>query len=148
VEVEAWEAPATTANVALEANGGQATASSTYSASYPARATINGETKGIGWGAGSDGWNDGSAGDFTDDTLTIQFNGEKRINEIDLFTLQDNYVNPVTPTLETTFTQFGVTSFRVDCWDSANSQWVLLSDVTNNNKVWRRLEFAPLRTRR
>ena len=37
-------------NVALQANGGVATASSTYSAYYPTAATNDGDRKGLNWG--------------------------------------------------------------------------------------------------
>jgi hypothetical protein len=144
-EVEAWEAPAATNNVALSANGGQALGSSTYSGGYPASAVINGDNRGLGWAAGTGGWNDATLNSFPD-SLEIRFSGEKQINEIDLFTLQDNYNSPLTPTSEMTFTQFGVTAFRVSYWDSSTGQWVTLAEVQNNNKVWRKLEFPAVRT--
>ena len=51
--------PAGRTNVALAVNGGVATASSTLNPNYPASAAINGDRRGIGWGAGG-GWNDGT----------------------------------------------------------------------------------------
>jgi RHS repeat-associated protein len=146
VEIEAWEAPVST-NVALTANGGQAFASSTLNSSYPASAIINGETKGVGWGAGAGGWHDGTGSAFPD-YLELHFNGEKRINEIDLVTLQDNYATPIVPTSEMTFAQYGVTSFRVNYWDSASGQWITLTQVDGNNKVWRKLEFPAVKTQK
>src|SRR6185295_15065724 len=144
VEIEAWEAPAIT-NIALAANGGAISASSTLNASYPAGALINGETRGAGWGAGTGGWHDATGSSFPD-YLEVQFSGEKRINEIDLVTLQDNYANPIVPTSEMTFTQFGVTSFRINYWDTATAQWITLTQVDGNNKVWRKLEFPAIKT--
>lgn len=144
VEIEAWEAPAAT-NVALAENGGQAFASSTLSQWYPPSALINGERKGTGWANGTGGWHDATGNSFPD-YLEVHFNGEKFINQIDLFTLQDNYQQAVTPTPDLTFSLAGVTAYRVNYWDSASNQWVMLTEIQNNNKVWRKLEFDPIRT--
>jgi hypothetical protein len=164
-EVEAWEAPPPppkSTNVALAANGGQAFASSTWgagypvgaiingasstlSAGYPASALINGERRGAGWANGAGGWHDATENVFPD-YLEVHFNGEKRIHEIDFFTLQDHYANPLMPAPELTFGQFGVTKFRVNYWDSVNSQWVMLTEIKDNNKVWRKIEFDPIQT--
>jgi hypothetical protein len=46
-------------NVALQANGGVATASSTHSAGFAPSGAINGDRKGYPWGSGG-GWNDGT----------------------------------------------------------------------------------------
>src|SRR6185295_10912984 len=137
----------TSTNVALASNGGQAFASSTINSSYPVSAIINGDVKGTGWGAGTGGWHDATASTFPD-YLEVHFNGERRINEIDLFTLQDDYGNPSVPTSEMTFTQFGVTSFRINYWDSVTSQWLTLTQVDSNNKVWRKIEFPAIKTQK
>lgn len=134
-------------NVALSSNGGQAQASSTLNGNYPVTATINGDVKGTGWASGSGGWNDATPNVFPDN-LEIQFNGVKRINEIDLYTLQDNYRNPVTPTTAMTFTQYGVTAFQIKYWNGATNQWVMLVSVQNNNKVWRKISFTPIQTQK
>lgn len=144
VEIEAWEAPAAT-NVASSANGGQAFASSTFSSAYPVSAIINDRRRGEGWAAGTGGWHDATYNEFPD-YLELHFNGEKRINQIDFYTLQDSYGNPLPLSPDLTFTQFGVTAFRLNYWDSASSQWVMLMEVQNNNKVWRKLEFDPIQT--
>jgi|GEM_PF-2473806 len=144
VEIEAWEAPAAT-NVALAENGGQAYASSTLSQWYPPSALINGERKGTGWANGSGGWHDATGNSFPD-YLEVHFNEEKRIHEIDLFTLQDNYPQSVTPTPDLTFSLYGVTAYRVSYWDSTSNQWVMLAEILGNNKVWCKLEFDPIRT--
>ena len=144
VEIEAWEAPPSN-NVALASNGGQAFASSALSSAFPASAIVNGDNIGSGWAAGTGGWHDATGNTFPD-YLEIHFNGEKRINEVDLFTLQDNFNEPVEPTADLTFSQYGVTAFRVSYWNSATSQWVTLDEVHNNNLVWRKLEFAAVTT--
>ena len=53
-------APTPRINVALAANGAVATASSQLNANYPPSGAINGDRRGLNWGAGG-GWNDGTA---------------------------------------------------------------------------------------
>ncbi len=149
-EVEAWgtaTAPAKT-NVALRAQGAVATASSEISAgcdTWPARGANDGDRKGAYWG-GTGGWADSSAGNFTNDWLQIDFSGNKTINEIDVFTLQDNYANPVEPTESTTFSSYGLTAFDVSYWNGTS--WVQIPEtvVTGNNKVWRKFTFSAITT--
>src|SRR5207302_6079360 len=79
-------------NVALAANGGVATASSSYNANYPVAAVNDGDRTGANWGAGG-GWNDATANSYPD-WVQIDFSSSETINEIDLFTIQDNYTSP------------------------------------------------------
>jgi hypothetical protein len=139
-EVEAY----TGTNVALAANGGVATASSSYSSAFPPSATIDGDRKGLNWGAGG-GWNDATR-DTWPDWLEVDFNGAKIINEVDVFTLQDNLNFPSDPTPSMTFTLYGVTAFQVQYW--TGSAWVAVpgGTVSGNNLVWRQLTFSPLTT--
>ncbi len=136
--------PSPGVNVALAANGGAAVASSTYSAGYPVSSVNNGERSGVGWGAGG-GWNDATAGVFPD-SVEITFSGAQPINEIDVFTLQDNYSAPSPPTETMTFTQYGITAFDVQYWDGL--QWVIVpgAQVTSNNLVWRKFSFGAITT--
>src|SRR6185436_13997973 len=62
-------------NWALASNGGLALASSTYSGNYPAAGAINGDRKGLKWGAGG-GWNDGTP-NTSPDWIEVDFNGLK-----------------------------------------------------------------------
>src|SRR5437764_435425 len=94
-------------NVALAANGGVASASSTLSTNFPVRAVNDGDRLGLNWGNGG-GWADGTVNVWPD-WVEIDFNASYPINEIDFFTLQDNYQNPSQPTLNMTFTLYGVT---------------------------------------
>src|SRR5262249_23949521 len=89
-------------NVALASNGSTTTASSTFSSNYPSGSAINGDRKGLPWGSGG-GWNDNSSSTFPD-WLEVDFNQPKTIQEIDVFTLQDNFASPVDPTASMTFT--------------------------------------------
>jgi subtilisin family serine protease len=144
-EVEAFETNAPPRiNVALAGNGGLATASSTHSTSFPASGVNNGDRKGLNWGAGG-GWNDASPGSFPD-WLQVDFSGTKTIDEISVFTIQDNYPNPVEPTDSMTFTQYGITAFDVQYWNG--STWVTVpgGSVTGNNNVWRKFTFNPVMT--
>ena len=134
-------------NVALQSNGGLASASSVYpQGNYGAAGTNNGDRKGLNWGSGG-GWNDGTDSTFPD-WLQISFSGTQTIGEIDVFTGQDNYAAPSEPTPTMTFTQYGITDFQVQYWNG--SAWLDVPGgvVTGNNFVWRRFAFAPITTYR
>ncbi|MET0754098.1 MAG: Calx-beta domain-containing protein [Pyrinomonadaceae bacterium] len=134
-------------NLALYQNGGRVTVSSSINPTmFPASAAINGDRKGIGWESGG-GWNDATADSYPD-SMTITFNGMKEVSEIDVFTLQDNYQNPVEPTFGTMFNLYGITDFNVQYLDSAGS-WVTVPNgfISNNRNVWRQFSFAtPITT--
>ena len=138
---------ATPVNVAAQANGGVATASSAYTlngTNYSAAGANNGDRKGLNWGNGG-GWNDATDNVFPD-WLQVTFNAAYNISQIDVFTVQDNYGAPADPTPEMTFTQWGVTDFRVQYL--SNGTWVDVpgGNVTGNNRVWRTFSFAPINT--
>jgi|GEM_PF-2722416 len=161
VEVEVWGTPAPTptptptprqqTNVALSANGGVATASSTTSQwespgmDFSPAGVIDGDRKGLNWEHGG-GWRDGTAG--YPDWIQVDFAGSKSIGEISVFTIQDNYQSPSEPFDEQTFSLYGVTAFDVQYWDG--SQWVTVpgGSVRGNNLVWRKLTFTPVTTSR
>jgi RHS repeat-associated protein len=132
-------------NFALAANGSTATASSTLSAAYAASATINGDRKGTGWGETGGGWNDATANTYPD-WLQVTFNGSKTIDEIDVFTLQDNFSNPSEPTESMTFTQYGIVDFQVQYWNGLSWQTVSGGSITGNNKVWKKVSFSQITT--
>src|SRR5262249_49061723 len=133
-------------NVAAAVNGGTATASSSYSAGYGPSGTIDGNRTGVNWGSGG-GWNDATPNTFAD-WLQVDFLSPQTINEIDVFTVQDLYATPVTPTLSQLFTLYGLTDFQVQYWDG--TQWLVVpgGSVTGNANVWRQFSFAPLTTAR
>jgi hypothetical protein len=138
------------ANHALLANGATATASSTLNAGHMALAAINGDRRGNHWGTDpgtGSGWHDLTANDFPD-WLEITFKGERKVDEVHIFSVQDNYSSPIEPTGAMVFTDFGLTDFRVEYWDGSAWQTVPGGVVTANNKVWRKLSFAPLTTTR
>jgi len=98
----------------------------------------------MNWGTGS-GWNDATSGQWPD-WLEVDFAGAQTIDEIDVFSVQDNYQAPSTPTLGQTFTLYGVTDFLVQTWNG--TQWVTVPGgaISGNNQVWRQLTFPALTT--
>jgi len=144
-EVEAWTAPAST-NMASAANGGTASASSTYvnpPGSWAPSAVANDDRKGA---------NNGNGGAWSGSTATlpqwvqVDFNGTKSISEVDVFSVQDNYTSPSEPTQAMTFSLYGLTGFDVQCWNG--STWVTVpgGSITGNNKVWRQVTFSAIST--
>jgi hypothetical protein len=133
-------------NVALAGNGAVATASSVLGANYGPAGAINGDRRGLNWGSGG-GWNDGTA-NASPDWLEIAFAGTKIIDEVSVFSMQDNYGSPVEPTATMTFSLWGLRAFEVQYW--TGSAWAAIpgAAVTNNNLVWRRFTFAPVTTSR
>src|SRR5207245_9677076 len=95
-EVEAWGTNAGGTNVALASNGGVASASSTYSAGYAPSGAIDNVRSGANWGNGG-GWNDATPNSFPD-WLQVNFSASQSINRVVVYSVQDNYQNPVEPT--------------------------------------------------
>jgi hypothetical protein len=133
----------TRTNVALSSKGAVATASSTYTAGYPASGAINGEHRGLNYGTGGV-WH-GSATTFPQ-WLQVDFNGPKTIDEIDVYNVQNSYASPSEPTADMTFTLYGLIAFEAQYWNG--SAWVTVSggSVSGNNKVWRKFAFSPITT--
>ena len=129
-------------NVALASAGAVASASSTYSTSYPASGVINGDRKGLNWGKGG-GWNDGTANQWPD-WLQIDFATSKTIDRVVVYSLQDKYGTPVEPTDTLTFRRYGIVDFTVQA--KTASGWAVLSTVTNNKWVKRTATFEPFVT--
>lgn len=130
-------------NVASASRGATVSVSSTYSPGYSAGKAIDGSRKGT-WGNGG-GWNDATSRNFPD-WIQVDLNAAKNIGEIDVFTLQDNYTNPVDPTESMTFSAYGNTSFEVQYWSGTSWAAVPGGIITGNNKVWRRIIFTPITT--
>ncbi len=149
-EIEAYQTtsgtptPTPTVNVASQASGAIASATSTYNAAFAASGANNGDRRGINWGAGG-GWNNATPGQFPE-ALQINFSGTKIISEIDVFTVQDAYYAPLEPTASMTFSQYGITDFDVQYWNGA--VWITVSggSVSGNNLVWRKFTFASVAT--
>jgi hypothetical protein len=131
------------ANVALASLGGVATASSSYSEGFSPAYANDGNPTGV-WGSDG-GWNDATGNAFPD-WLQVTFNGQKTINRVVLYSLQDNYMSPLPPTDAMTFTLYGITAFRVQV--RTGSAWSTVATVTGNNLVKRTVTFAPVTTDR
>ena len=111
--------------------------------SFPVCAVNNGDRTGLNWGHGG-GWNSAIANVFPD-WVQITFNGQKTINQVIVYTLQDNFTNPVDPPANLTFTLYGVTAFQVQGWNG--SAWVNLgAAVSGNNLVKRPVSFPAFTT--
>ena len=136
--------PAGRTNVALATNGAVAVGSSTIESYYGPGGAINGDRKGSPWGNNA-GWNDATPNSWPD-WLEVDFAGPKTIDEVDVFSVQDNYGSPVEPTAGMTFTQYGLTDFAIQYWDG--SQWLAVPGglVSGNTLVWRQVTFAALTT--
>ena len=131
-------------NVALAGNGATTLASSTYQGSnnFAVSGINDNERAGVNWGQGG-GWNGANANGV--DWAQITFNGSKTIDHVVVYTVQDNYQNPVEPTDTLTFSRYGLIDFTVQGWNG--SSWVTLgSAVTGNNLVKRTVNFAPFTT--
>src|SRR5262249_12469675 len=137
-------------NVALAANGGVATASSTASTLYPISAVNDGDRRGSKWGQGGtgSGWSDATSGTYPD-WAQVTFSGTQTISQINVYTLADNYASLAgDPGGNSAFTLYGITAFEVQYW--TGSAWVDVpgGNVTGNNRVLRSFSFAPISTDR
>ena len=134
----------TSINVALAANGGVASASSSLGTGYLPSAANNGDRTGLNWGTGG-GWKDATANAYPD-WVQINFNGAKTIDHVIVYSMQDNWQSPVEPSNSLTFTLYGITDFQVQGWNG--SAWVTLGSVAGNNLVKRTVSFAATATDR
>ena len=132
-------------NVALASAGGVATASSTYSRGLPGERGQQQRARRHAAGDSGGGWADGTPGTFPD-WVQIAFNGSKTIDRVVVYTLQDNFNQPVEPTDSTTFATYGITAFTVQGWNGTS--WITLATVSGNTLVKRTVSFAPTTTDR
>ncbi len=131
-------------NLALASNGGVARASSFNGANFPVESITNGDRKGLKWGEGG-GWNDGTPETYPD-WVEIEFKGSRTIDEIGIFSLQDDYNNPVEPNEQMTFSAYGLTTFEVQYWNGMGWATVPNGKVAKNNKVYNKFKFPSLTT--
>ncbi|MES2934504.1 MAG: Ig-like domain-containing protein, partial [Pseudomonadota bacterium] len=133
-------------NVALAANGGVASASSTYSFHYPVEAVNNNERSGKNYETGGGVWLDGTQY-IRPDWLQINFNGKKTVSSLILYSMQEKSP-PDEPDDGMTFSSngSGTIDFTVKGWNG--TAWVTLATVTGNSLVKRAVTFAPFDTDR
>jgi YD repeat-containing protein len=127
-------------NVALARNGGVASASSVNPA-HSLAAVNNGDRRGPGFGGI---WADNSPNVYPD-WVQIDFDSEKVIDEVDVFSLQNNAsTSTVPPSEKLTGTQYVVRNFMVQVW--TNGAWVtpVGGTVTDNSLIWRRVTFPEV----
>ena len=141
-EIEAWgtSAPVTRQNVAASANGGAATASETNSAPYAPAGAINGERKLYA----NNAWANSTA--TFPQWLEVDFNGSKDIDEIDVFSIQDNAGSPSEPTPSMTFSLYGLTAFQAQYWNGSAWTTVPNGSISGNNLVWKQITFSTIST--
>lgn len=133
-------------NVALASNLSSALASSSHSSgSYPVSATINGDRTGNTWGTVNGGWNDGTRAAYPD-SIEITFPTAEVIDEINVFTLQNNWQNAGEPTESTSASLEGILDFDVQYWNGTDWVTVPNGSVTGNDKAWRQFIFAAITT--
>jgi len=134
VDVPAGNPPAGYGNVALLSAGAVAYASSSHP-SYPVTLLIDGDRT----GAGGAFWADNTPGDFPE-FVQIVFNGSKTIDRVVVYSVQDNYANPIEPTDSTTFSPslYGLRDLTVE---GAFNE--LLGTATGNTLVKRTFTFSP-----
>lgn len=132
-------------NFAHASQGSVATASSTQSArNYSPAGAINGDVIGAGWEQGG-GWNDDTR-DVWPDHLEVNFNNTRSINQINVYTLQNNYQSGGTPTVDTAADHHGIIDFDVQYW--TGSAWVTVpgGEIRGNTKALRTISFGGLAT--
>jgi RHS repeat-associated protein len=130
------------ANVALAANGGVTSASSTY----PTRAVANvnnGDRKGPNHGGI---WGDNTSWQYPD-WVQIDLAAKKVIDEVAVFSVQDNgFSSSGEPTPTMTGNQYVVQNFEIWYWNGNDWATTPAMQVTGNNLIWRKLTFPSVLT--
>ena len=76
----------------------------------------------------------------------MDFNDSKTINEIRVYTLQNNWRTAGEPTATSLATGEGILDFIVQTWDGTQWVTVLGGNVTGNDKAMRVFTFSPITT--
>jgi serine protease AprX len=127
----------TLVNYALTVLGSVPSASSTYTTrNYSMDSAFDGERAGGAWEQGG-GWNDATR-DQWPDNLDITFGGgAKLISEIRVYTVQNNFHNPVVPDENTDASLYGIQDFEVQAFNGV--LWVTVpgGTIIGNTKALR-----------
>ena len=75
----------------------------------------------------------------------VDLGGYKLIEEVDVFSMQDNYGSPVEPTPDMTFVSWGLRAFERNAGQLGLGP-IPGASVTTNTLVWRQFVFVPLAT--
>jgi hypothetical protein len=80
------------------------------------------------------------------DSLEVSFGGTKGVSQIRVYTLQNNFHNPVEPTFDMTAEYYGIQDFDVQYWNG--TAWVTVpgGSVTGNDRVVRVFTFEEVQT--
>jgi hypothetical protein len=98
----------------------------------------------VDWANGG-GWNDNTR-DLWPDWLQVNFNGSQTINEVRVYTLQNDFRHPVEPTESTPAELYGLLDFDVQYWNGIG--WVTIQSVNGNDKALRVITFPDVTTDR
>ncbi|HEX7174221.1 MAG TPA: S8 family serine peptidase [Pyrinomonadaceae bacterium] len=138
VQLALADIPTGLVNYALTTLGSVPTASTTQtSRNYSPDSAFDGDRTGGGWEQGG-GWNDDTR-DLWPDHLDIAFaeGDAKVISEIRVYTLQNNYSQPVVPDENTDASYYGISDFEVQAWNGAQFVTVPGGLITGNTKAMR-----------
>lgn len=123
-------------NVADADTGATAEASSTYATrNYSPAGAIDGDRKGADWENGG-GWNDNTR-DVWPDWLQINFNGSQTISQVTVYTVQNDFRNPVEPTPATPANDYGIEDFQLQYFDGTTWLPIPGGAITGNDKAMR-----------
>jgi RHS repeat-associated protein len=80
----------------------------------------------------------------------VDFNGAKAIDEVDVFSVGDypGLLTQADPSPTQTFTMYAATAFNVEYWNGSGWATVPGGSITNNNLLWRKIQFASITTAR
>ena len=136
-------------NVALAANGGVASAQNytqdgVYSGLHFQPSYANDGVRYISPN-GDEYWRDENG---LPTWLRIDFNGIKLINEIDVYTVRDDWPTQGDPSSIENFTTFGTQSLDVEYMNPQTQAWSSIpgGSISGNNLLWRKFTFSPLAT--
>ena len=130
-------------NVALF---GTTLSSSNYNNNIPGygpQNAINGDRTGKNWGNGG-GWSALAMGPGS--WLEVDFPTSQTISEIDIFSTQDQYTNPTTPTPTMLAMAYGLVDFDLQYWDGSNFVLIPGGNIRGNTLVWCKVSFSPITT--
>jgi RHS repeat-associated protein len=136
-------------NVALAANGGIATAQDYTQDGYYAGQNLHFQPAYANDGiryispSGDQYWRDHHG---LSTWLEIDFNGAKTINEVDVYTVRDDWPTQGDPAATETFTAYGATAFEVQYLNGSTWTNVPGGAISNNQLLWRKLTFSALTT--
>jgi hypothetical protein len=136
-------------NFALASNGATAKASTILGTGWDPSGAINGDRAGVNWGSGG-GWADYTSGSFPD-LLEVDFKDGKthEIDQIDVFTLQDDFKSPKDPGVEMmsfTTSGYGLTAYEVQVEEGGS--WVTVGSVSVSDPMYvgHEFHFSPRTT--